>query len=47
MRAELEEGLRQARVEAAMTDVMEEAEIVRPEIAIDPSVIRALDLVAE
>jgi len=47
VRAELEEGLRQARVEAAMTDVMEEAEIVRPEIAIDPSVIRALDLVAE
>jgi peptidyl-prolyl cis-trans isomerase C len=47
VRAELEEGLRQARVEAAMTDVMQEADIVRPEIEIDPSVIRALDLVAE
>jgi peptidyl-prolyl cis-trans isomerase C len=47
VRAELTEGLRQARVEAAMTEVMDQADIDRPEIAIDPSVIRALDLVAE
>jgi peptidyl-prolyl cis-trans isomerase C len=47
VRAELEEGLRQARVEAAMTEIMQSAEIDRPEIEIDPSVIRALDLIAE
>lgn len=47
VRAELEEGLRQARVEAAMTEVLQAAEIDRPEIAIDPSVIRALDLITE
>lgn len=47
VRAELTEGLRQARVEAAMTEVMQQAEIDRPEIAIDPSAIRALDLIAE
>ncbi|MBF9058708.1 peptidylprolyl isomerase [Rhodobacterales bacterium HKCCSP123] len=47
VRAELTEGLRQARVEAAMTEVMQQAEIDRPEIGIDPSAIRALDLIAE
>jgi peptidyl-prolyl cis-trans isomerase C len=47
VRAELTEGLRQARVEATMTEVMQTAEIDRPEIAIDPSAIRALDLIAE
>lgn len=47
VRAELEEGLRQARVDATMAEVVEQAEIDRPEIAIDPSAIRALDLIAE
>ncbi|MHA7887384.1 MULTISPECIES: foldase protein PrsA [Roseicyclus] len=47
VRAELEEGLRQARVDATMAEVVEQAEIERPEIAIDPSAIRALDLIAE
>ena len=47
VRAELTNGLRQARVEATMTEVMQQAAIDRPEIAIDPSVIRALDLIAD
>lgn len=47
VRSELVEGLRQARVDAAMSDVLESADIVRPEIEIDPSVIRELDLIAE
>lgn len=47
VRAELEEGLRRARVDAAIAELTEAAEVVRPEIQIDPSVIRDLDLLAE
>jgi len=47
VRAELEDGLRRARVDAALTDLTAEADIERPEIEIDPSVIRDLDLLAD
>jgi peptidyl-prolyl cis-trans isomerase C len=47
VRAELEEGLRRARVEAMLQDLTAAATIARPEIQIDPSVIRDLDLLAE
>lgn len=47
VRAELEEGLRRARVDAAITELTAGADVVRPEIQIDPSVIRDLDLLSE
>jgi peptidyl-prolyl cis-trans isomerase C len=47
VRAELEDGLRRARVEARMQELTEAATIARPEIQIDPSVIRDLDLLAD
>lgn len=47
VRAELEDGLRRARVEAAIQEMTQAATIARPEIQIDPSVIRDLDLLAE
>jgi peptidyl-prolyl cis-trans isomerase C len=47
VRAELEEGLRRARVDAAITELTAAAEVERPEIEIDPSAIRDLDLLAE
>ena len=47
VRAELEEGLRRARVEAMLQDLTAAATIARPEIQIDPSVIRDFDLLAE
>lgn len=46
VRAELEDGLRRARVEAAMQELTAAATIDRPEIQIDPSVIRNVDLIA-
>jgi len=46
VRAELEDGLRRARVEATMQELTEAAAIARPESQIDPSVIRDLDLLA-
>ena len=47
VRAELEDGLRRARVTARMEELTAAADIVRPEIQIDPAVIRDLDLLAE
>jgi len=47
VRAELEDGLRRARVDAALTDLTAAADVERPEIEIDPSVIRDLDLIAD
>ena len=47
VRGELEEGLRQARVEATMAELTEAAQIDRPEMEIDPGVIRDLDLLAQ
>ena len=47
VRAELTEGLREARVDAAMAELMQSADIERPEIGFDPSVIRQMDLIAE
>ena len=47
VRAELEDGLRRARVDAAITDLSAAADVVRPEIAIDPAVIRDLGLLAD
>lgn len=47
VRAELEDGLRRARVEATMQDLTAAAEITRSAIEIDPAVIRDLDLLAE
>jgi peptidyl-prolyl cis-trans isomerase C len=47
VRAELEDGLRRARVEATMQELTAAAVINRPEITIDPAVIRDLDLLAE
>ena len=47
VRAELEDGLRRARVDAAITELSASADVVRPEIEIDPSVIRNLDLLAD
>ena len=44
VRSELEEGLRRARVDAAITELSAAADVVRPELEIDPSVIRNLDL---
>lgn len=47
VRPELEDGLRRARIEAMMQELTQAATVVRPEIGIDPSVIRDLDLLAE
>ncbi len=47
VRAELEDGLRRARVDAAITELSAGADVVRPEIEIDPSVIRDLDLLGD
>jgi peptidyl-prolyl cis-trans isomerase C len=47
VRAELEEGLRRARVDAAIADLSAAADVVRPEIEIDPAVIRNVDLIAD
>ena len=44
VRSELEEGLRRARVDAAITELSAAADVVRPELEIDPSVIRNLNL---
>ena len=45
VRAELEDGLRRARVDAAITGLSAAAAVERPELDIDPSVIRNLDLI--
>lgn len=47
VRAELEDGLRRARIETAMQELTAAASVDRPEIQIDPSVIRDLDLLAQ
>jgi peptidyl-prolyl cis-trans isomerase C len=47
VRAELEDGLRRARVDAAITELSAAADVVRPEIEIDPAVIRNMDLIAD
>lgn len=44
VREQLEEGLRQARVDAYIESLTAEAEIDRPELDIDPALIRNLDL---
>lgn len=45
--AELEEGLRRARVDTRLEELTAEAEVDRPEVEIDAALIRSLDLVAE
>ena len=45
--AELEEGLRRARVDARLQELTEAATIDRPEVEIDASVIRDEALIAE
>lgn len=45
--AELEEGLRRARVDARLQELMDEARIERPELDIGPDVIRNLELIAD
>jgi peptidyl-prolyl cis-trans isomerase C len=47
VRAELEDGLRRARVDAAIAEFSAAADVVRPEIEIDPAVIRNLDLITD
>jgi len=47
VRAELEEGLRRARVDARLEELTAEAQIDRPALDIDASVIRNLDLIAQ
>ncbi len=44
VRPELEEGLRRARMDAHLEELMAEADIIRPELDIDPSVISNTDL---
>ena len=44
VREQLEEGLRQARVDAYIESLTAEADITRPELDIDPAPIRNLDL---
>lgn len=44
VREQLEEGLRQARVDAYIESLTAEADITRPELDIDPALIRNLDL---
>jgi peptidyl-prolyl cis-trans isomerase C len=45
--AELEEGLRRARVDARLQELTEQAEIERPELDIPADVIRNLELIAD
>ncbi|MDG4647038.1 peptidylprolyl isomerase [Roseibacterium sp. SDUM158017] len=47
VRAELIDGLRRARVEARIEELMTEAEIERPELDIDPAVIANVDLLQD
>jgi peptidyl-prolyl cis-trans isomerase C len=47
VRAELIEGLRRARVDARVEELMSRAEIERPELDIDPAVIANDDLIEE
>lgn len=47
VQAELTEGLRRARVDARLEELTAEAEVARPELDIDVSVIRNSDLIAE
>lgn len=47
VREQLVEGLRQARVEAYIQDLTESSEIDRPELDLDPSVIRNTDLLEQ
>ena len=47
VRAELEEGLRRGRVDTRLEELTAAAEIERPEVDIDPTLIRNLDLIAE
>lgn len=47
VQGELEEGLRRARVDARLEELTAAAEIVRPELEIDPAVLRNPDLIAQ
>lgn len=47
VRAELEESIRRARVDARLEALTAEAEIDRAEVEIDPALIRDLDLIAQ
>lgn len=47
VRAELTEGLRRERMDAALAAFTAEADVERPELDIDPSVIRNLDLLSQ
>jgi peptidyl-prolyl cis-trans isomerase C len=47
VRAELEDGLRRARVEERIDALVAEAEVDRPELDIDPTVVTNIDLLAE
>ncbi|CAN0483405.1 unnamed protein product, partial [Hapterophycus canaliculatus] len=47
VRAELEEGIRRARVDARLEELTAAAEITRAEVEIDPAMIRNLDLIAQ
>ncbi|MBY4894345.1 peptidylprolyl isomerase [Rhodobacteraceae bacterium N5(2021)] len=47
VRAELEESIRRARVDARLAELTAEAEIERAEVEIDPAMIRDLDLIAQ
>lgn len=47
VRAELEETIRRARVDARLEELTEAATIERAEVEIDPAMIRNLDLIAE
>ena len=47
VRAELVEGLRRARVDDRIEELMSGAEIERPELDIDPAVIANTDLLNE
>ncbi|MBY6201474.1 peptidylprolyl isomerase [Maritalea mobilis] len=47
VRGELLEGMRRARVDARVAELMDAAEIERPEIEVDPAVIADTDLISE
>lgn len=47
VRAELEEQVRRARVDARLEELTASAEIERPEVEIDPATIRNLDLIGQ
>ncbi|WP_341863242.1 peptidylprolyl isomerase [Gymnodinialimonas sp. 57CJ19] len=47
VRAELEEAVRRARVDARLEELTEAADVSRAEVEIDPAMIRNLDLIAE